>query len=98
MGEEPPMKPGRTPRQGTTRTEQRHREKAAPEKRNSAQEEQEDKSIPPLWKRLTGLLIALLILAIVGLIVGYLILGDGESLHVLNPVTWIELLRFVTGR
>ncbi|WP_252312585.1 DNA-directed RNA polymerase subunit beta [Sinobaca sp. H24] len=91
------MKPGKTPRQGATRTEQRHREKTAPES-GPTHGEKDDKSIPPLWKRLTGLLIALLILAFVGLIVGYLILGDGESLHVLNPVTWIELLRFVTGR
>lgn len=92
------MKSGKKPRQGTTRTEQRHRGKPASDSGSSRKEDSHDKSIPPLWKRLVGLLIVLLILAVVGLIVGYLILGDGESLQVLNPVTWIELLRFVTGR
>lgn len=52
----------------------------------------------PIWLRIIIIIALIFIAAIVGLTVGYSVLGDGNSSDVLEWSTWQHLLDIVNGK
>ncbi|WP_240376127.1 DNA-directed RNA polymerase subunit beta [Bacillus piscicola] len=52
----------------------------------------------PIWARLLGVLVLLICSLIAGLLIGYIVIGDGDSLQVLNWKNWQALYDFMMGK
>ncbi|MFB4163289.1 DNA-directed RNA polymerase subunit beta [Alteribacillus sp. JSM 102045] len=51
----------------------------------------------PIWARLLIVMGLFLISLIAGLLVGYALIGEGNSIQVLNWETWQSLIKFMNG-
>ncbi len=62
-----------------------------------AQNKQPIRRIFPIWLRIVVVFILAFLALIIGLVVGYSVLGDGEPMEVLKMDTWRHILDIVTG-
>ncbi len=74
------------------------------QKQNASQDQDQKQTkwvqirLLPIWLRVIIILVLLLIAVITGLIVGYSILGDGDSSKVFEWSTWQHLLDIIKGK
>lgn len=52
----------------------------------------------PIWFRIFLVLIILIVVAIIGLRIGYGVIGDGDSADVLKKETWTHILDIINGK
>ncbi|RCW77416.1 DNA-directed RNA polymerase subunit beta [Saliterribacillus persicus] len=71
------------------------------EKKQSRQEKKQQKKairrVIPIWLKLLILIVLCLFALLIGLIVGFSILGDGSPLDVLRIETWQHIIDIVLG-
>ena len=60
--------------------------------------ERQTHRIFPIWLRLIVVFVLIVLAMILGLIIGYSVLGDGEPLDVLTFELWQRIIDIVTGK
>jgi len=67
-------------------------------KRQLRREKRATHRIFPIWLRLIVVFVLIVLATILGLIIGYSVLGDGEPLDVLTFELWQRIIDIMTGK